>query len=276
MLTGELPAKLTEPPSKKVAIDVRLDEVVLRALEKDPQRRYQHVSEVKTRMETIASSPPTTHTGPSIRLRAPLKTSRGFYTTPERLAAVSGSFFWRKSTAELALYDDQMVFTEGWRRTEIPFASVQELGLAREPRWASPVGYQFLSVSYVEQGQRKTLLFLPGSFWFRTAGDTRRYAAEWIVAIRDTVKAATGTDVSCRTEHVTVVSTSWVMLLVFVPLLVIAVLLGSMMLLWTSSPQWPEITVPARAVPRMVVPQKEPWHTDFLEERKLGPSPKKE
>jgi hypothetical protein len=227
-------------------------------------------------METIASSPLTLHTGPSIRLRAPLKTSRGFYTTPERLAAVSGSFFWRKSTAELALYDDQLVFTEGWRRTEIPFASVQELGLAREPRWASPVGYQFLSVGYVEQGQRKTLLFLPGSFWFRTAGDTGRYAAEWIVAIRDTVKAATGTDVSCRTDHVTVVSTSWVMLLVIVPLLVIAVILVSMMLVRANGPQSSAVTVPAQAFPPMVVPHKEPWHTDFLEERKPGPSPKKE
>ena len=39
-------------------MDVRLDEVVLRALEKEPERRYQHASEVKTRLETIASTPP--------------------------------------------------------------------------------------------------------------------------------------------------------------------------------------------------------------------------
>ena len=48
MLTGELPGKNFEPPSKKVQIDVRLDEVVLRALEKKPELRYQQVSEVKT------------------------------------------------------------------------------------------------------------------------------------------------------------------------------------------------------------------------------------
>src|SRR5205823_346057 len=40
MLTGELPAKPLEPPSRKIQLDVRLDEVVLRALEKDPERRY--------------------------------------------------------------------------------------------------------------------------------------------------------------------------------------------------------------------------------------------
>jgi serine/threonine protein kinase len=57
MLTGELPGKTIEPPSRKVHIDVRLDEVVLRALEKKPELRYQQVSEVKTMVETIAATP---------------------------------------------------------------------------------------------------------------------------------------------------------------------------------------------------------------------------
>jgi tRNA A-37 threonylcarbamoyl transferase component Bud32 len=55
MLTGELPAGKFEAPSKKVMIDVRLDEVVLRALEKKPELRYQQVGEVRTRLETIAA-----------------------------------------------------------------------------------------------------------------------------------------------------------------------------------------------------------------------------
>ena len=56
MLTGELPIGRFAPPSKKVQIDVRLDEVVLRALEKEPERRYQQASEIKTRVETIATT----------------------------------------------------------------------------------------------------------------------------------------------------------------------------------------------------------------------------
>ena len=58
MLPGELPGQRLEPPSNKVSIDVRLDEIVLRALEKQPELRYQQVSEVKTMVETIVATPP--------------------------------------------------------------------------------------------------------------------------------------------------------------------------------------------------------------------------
>ena len=57
MLTGELPGKRLEPPSRKVHIDVRLDEIVLRALEKTPELRYQQASILKTQVETIVSDP---------------------------------------------------------------------------------------------------------------------------------------------------------------------------------------------------------------------------
>ena len=51
MLTGKLPIGRFEPPSKKVQLDVRLDEIVLHALENEPDRRYQHASDVKTDVE---------------------------------------------------------------------------------------------------------------------------------------------------------------------------------------------------------------------------------
>ena len=38
-------------------MDVRLDEVVLRSLEKQPERRYQRASEVKTDLESISGPP---------------------------------------------------------------------------------------------------------------------------------------------------------------------------------------------------------------------------
>jgi serine/threonine protein kinase len=57
MLTGELPLGRFPNPSKKVRIDVRLDEIVLRTLEKEPELRYQQASELKTHVETVVSTP---------------------------------------------------------------------------------------------------------------------------------------------------------------------------------------------------------------------------
>ena len=56
MLTGELPIGKFEVPSAKVHVDVRLDEVVLRTLENEPRKRYQAASDVKSDVQTIATS----------------------------------------------------------------------------------------------------------------------------------------------------------------------------------------------------------------------------
>ena len=57
MLTGELPLGRFAPPSQKSAADPRVDEVVLRALEKERERRQHSAGEVKTQVETIAATP---------------------------------------------------------------------------------------------------------------------------------------------------------------------------------------------------------------------------
>ncbi len=57
VLTGELPLGRFEPPSRRVAVDVRLDEVVLRALERSPERRYQSASEIKEAITRHAATP---------------------------------------------------------------------------------------------------------------------------------------------------------------------------------------------------------------------------
>lgn len=56
MLTGEVPLGRFAPPSQKVQVDVRLDEVVLKSLEREPERRYQRASEVKAGIEGLQTS----------------------------------------------------------------------------------------------------------------------------------------------------------------------------------------------------------------------------
>jgi predicted Ser/Thr protein kinase len=58
LLTGDVPMGRFAPPSKKVQIDVRLDEVVLKALEREPEQRYQHASDLKTEIEAVHGSTP--------------------------------------------------------------------------------------------------------------------------------------------------------------------------------------------------------------------------
>jgi predicted Ser/Thr protein kinase len=62
MLTGQLPVGRFPLPSEKAGTDAILDRVVLRALEREPERRYQHASEVKT--DVAAPAQRTAHAAP--------------------------------------------------------------------------------------------------------------------------------------------------------------------------------------------------------------------
>lgn len=56
MLTGELPRGRFAPPSQKSGAAPRVDEVVARALERQKEKRFASAEEVKTQVETIATT----------------------------------------------------------------------------------------------------------------------------------------------------------------------------------------------------------------------------
>ncbi|MFQ5655097.1 MAG: serine/threonine-protein kinase, partial [Planctomycetota bacterium] len=58
MLTGDLPIARFPLPSEKVQVDIRLDEVVLKTLQKDRDRRYQRASLVATDLRRIGEEAP--------------------------------------------------------------------------------------------------------------------------------------------------------------------------------------------------------------------------
>ncbi len=53
MLTGERPAAKLEAPSRRVQMDIRIDEIVLRALEKSPELRFATAAEFRTQVEAL-------------------------------------------------------------------------------------------------------------------------------------------------------------------------------------------------------------------------------
>ncbi len=80
LLTGQVPMGRFDPPSQKVELDVRLDEVVLRALAQEPDKRYQQASDVKTDVEAVRSN-----TGDGARSRTSFtKTSTKIDFTPSQ------------------------------------------------------------------------------------------------------------------------------------------------------------------------------------------------
>lgn len=56
MLTGELPRGVFGPPSAKRKMDKRLDGVVVKALQAEPEKRYQHISELSDDLQKVRES----------------------------------------------------------------------------------------------------------------------------------------------------------------------------------------------------------------------------
>ena len=59
MLTGELPIGRFDVPSQKTEVNTSIDDIILRALEKDRERRQSSAHELKTEVQGVGERPPT-------------------------------------------------------------------------------------------------------------------------------------------------------------------------------------------------------------------------
>jgi serine/threonine protein kinase/tetratricopeptide (TPR) repeat protein len=193
MLTGELPGKKIAPPSTKVQIDVRLDEIVLRALEKNPELRYQQVSEVKTCLETIVNSGSTGNPTPETPSHEPalLKVSNCYYSTPEYAQSFVGRFIHVYSgKGELRLDEEKLMFTSEWFSTIIPLHAIQNLRVGNHSRLAKPARLDYLVVEYKTNDRIQRILLTPYQTPLPWAAN--KCVAEWLMAIRQAVTRAGG------------------------------------------------------------------------------------
>ena len=212
LLTGELPGKRIEPPSRKVQIDVRLDEVVLRALEKSPELRYQQVSEVKTMVETIAATPRASgESAPASD--SPPKVSLCYVSTPEHLRTLPGRLFYHfQAKGDLRLDKETLTFDSGWSAVKIPLSSIGALALGGYP--ASFFTFikllmmpgNYLAVTFTGHGVSRTLLFTLApplnTVWTRVkyhltdpnkkVREHMLVLGEWASALQEAVQARTG------------------------------------------------------------------------------------
>jgi len=92
LLTGELPLGRFQPPSHRVQVDVRLDEVVLKTLAKEPERRYQQASQVRTAVEQISRAPQAPAAAPAPRPGEGQPTKQSWGVWVVAAAVIAGVF----------------------------------------------------------------------------------------------------------------------------------------------------------------------------------------
>jgi serine/threonine protein kinase len=180
MLTGQLPLGRFPPPSQKVAVDVRLDQVVLRALENEPDRRYQRASEVKTEVEaiTVASgaapirTPPTSQPftqKPAAALRVKCSMYLGMWEAPGLL---------RLDENNLSLEIDAGITKSKYKDIQIPLSEIESLRLSR--KWFKGVllirGRKLRSLSNVPGHQE-------GKVEFEIAGEDFALAEQFVATV---------------------------------------------------------------------------------------------
>ncbi|MFK7766231.1 MAG: protein kinase [Mariniblastus sp.] len=82
LLTGELPLGRFAPPSRKVVVDARLDEIVMQSLEKEPGLRYQRVSDVKSDVQSMSAIPTSPDPRPPVQGEAMASTAPTTHRKP--------------------------------------------------------------------------------------------------------------------------------------------------------------------------------------------------
>lgn len=186
MLTGERPKEKIEAPSKRVQVDVRIDEIVLRALAKTPELRFATAAEFRTQVEAVSSGVPQEKapTPPS----GLLKSERGRITWD----AAAGIPMRPPAVGDVVLHGDRLVLSSGAERSEIPLKNIRALHEAVPPAWWAPAGPSFAAIEFEEDRQRRWAAFIPGTAPFRTVGDTQHHVAEWLTALQGAIQTATG------------------------------------------------------------------------------------
>ena len=163
MLTGRTPRGAFEPASRKVQLDVRIDEVVLKALQAEPDTRYQRVSDMKTDVDRIRNTPPRPAAPVAIPRPAPAPPSKkrrkalanAAFLAP--IFAIAGYFTWEKR-ARLSLGPTRTMTPSPSASSAASRETLEEALLTHPWRWNAmdPDTFPWKEVVFLRDGTMRS------------------------------------------------------------------------------------------------------------------------
>ncbi len=193
MLTGELPDTDLQPPSRRVAIDVRLDEIVLRALDQNPELRFHTATDFRHEVETVVRTPAEHRRMPvAIPVHRRSQFCQCCVTTPSRLSTFFGQVTLWLNRGQMLLENDRLKITQGRRAYDIALSAIRDLSIGRYPLLVNPAGLDFISVTWDVDGERRQLIFSPYESLIGLPSHFNDVVADWFETIFRATEAATG------------------------------------------------------------------------------------
>lgn len=198
LLTGELPLGRFALPSEKSTADPSVDEVVLRALDKERERRQQSADEMKTEVEHVTRSIRAGTAAAASRSAAEtgdlLLASRAHFSTPERLRSFKGRFSAPfLGSGEARLYRNHLTLVNDGQTQTIPLKSIRDISVGHFQWWAKKgVQVPFVSITHEVNGIPHTLTLTLREQWVEPLSDTNRITAHAAEEIRKAATAASG------------------------------------------------------------------------------------
>ncbi len=198
LLTGELPIGRFALPSDKSPVAESVDEIVLRALAKERERRQQSAGEMKTEVESATAAGAVRVEAKSPEGVEPkgeaLLGARCHFSTPDRLRTLKGQISAPFSgSGEARLFPDCLSLVENDRRLTISLNSIRDISLGYFDWWSQKgEKIPFVSLTQDVNGVGHTITLTLREQWIEPLTDTARLTARWAEEIRKAVKAKAG------------------------------------------------------------------------------------
>ncbi len=183
-----------------------VDEIVLRALAKERERRQQSAEEMKSEVKHASEvgavrEARKRETGEEPKGEA-LLGARCHFSTPDRLRSPKGRMSAPFSgQGEARLFENCLSLVENDRRLNIPLKSIRDVSVGHFEWWSQKgVKIPFVSLTQDVNGVGHTITLTLREQWVEPLADTARLTAQWAEEIRKAVTAKTEKELGVTSE----------------------------------------------------------------------------